>query len=341
MNPFLIAILIFAVSAILTGFIRSYAVRKSIIDVPNERSSHRMPTPRGGGLSIVVVFLATLVIMFAGGLLVRSFFLAMFIGGMLVAAVGFWDDHHHIPARWRIVVHFVASGWAIYCLGGMPPFLLGNYCFHFGFFGNIVGVILLVWMLNLFNFMDGIDGIAAVEGVCVAGGAALIMAVNGGHSPLLLPLSLLAGCLGFLVWNWPPAKIFMGDVGSGFLGFVLCLMAFSDPVGQGTNMNMWSWFILSALFVVDATVTLVRRMSKGERFYMAHRSHAYQILSRRFGSHLRVTLGTLVINIIWLMPLAFLAEKYSQYSIVLFVIAAMPIVWAVVKVGAGTAVHER
>lgn len=127
----------------------------------------------------------------------------------------------------------------------------------------------------------------------------------------------------------------MGDVGSGFLGFVLSLFALSDY--GGTGMNLWSWLILSGIFVVDATVTLVRRIWRGERFYLAHRSHAYQILSRRCGSHLKVTSGALVINIVWLLPFAFLAAKYNEFAIVFFVIALLPIVWGTVRVGAGTA----
>lgn len=335
MYNLMILIVVLAGSTILTGFVRNYAFKKAIVDVPNDRSSHKTPTPRGGGLAIVAVFIVALVIMYANGLVSESFFLGMSIGSISVASIGFWDDHYHIPARWRILVHFAASGWALYFMGGVPPLLLGSYCVNLGLFGNIVGVVLLVWMLNLFNFMDGIDGIAAVEGICVSGGAALIMSINGGsNSQSLLLLVLVAGCMGFLVWNWPPAKIFMGDVGSGFLGFVLCLMAFSDSASKG--INIWSWFILSGIFVVDATVTLIRRISRGERFYLAHRSHAYQILSRRFGSHLKVTLGALAINIIWLLPFAFFAAKYSQYSIALLVIALMPIVWGVIKVGAGT-----
>ena len=335
MDNLKIVIAAFMGSAILTGLLRSYAIRRAMLDVPNERSSHTRPTPRGGGLAIVATFIAVLSFMFTRGLLPLPFFLAMSLGSLSIAVIGFWDDHGHVPPCWRILVHFAAAGWALYCLGGVSSLLSGGAFADIGWLGDAAGAVLIVWMLNLYNFMDGIDGIAAVEAICVAGGAAAIMWLNGGNSQLLLLLGLAAGCLGFLVWNWPPAKIFMGDVGSGFLGFVLCLFALSDY--GGTGMNLWSWMILSGIFVVDATVTLFLRICRGERFYLAHRSHAYQILSRRFDSHLKVTLGTLVINIVWLTPFAFLAATYSEYAIVFLVISLMPIVWGAVRVGAGTA----
>lgn len=335
MDNLKIVFAVFVGSAILTGLLRNYALKRAMLDMPNDRSSHTRPTPRGGGLAIVATFIAVLTFMFTKNLLSSPFFLAMSLGSLSVAVIGFWDDHGHVPPCWRILVHFAAAGWALYCLGGVSSLLPGGAFADIGWLGDAVGAVLIVWMLNLFNFMDGIDGIAAVEAICVAGGAAAIMWLQGGNSQLPLLLGLAAGCMGFLVWNWPPAKIFMGDVGSGFLGFVLSLFALSDH-GE-TGMNLWSWLILSGIFLVDATVTLVRRICRGERFYLAHRSHAYQILSRRFDSHLKVTLGTLAINIVWLMPFAFLSAAYSEYAIGFLVIALLPLVWGAVRVGGGTA----
>ncbi|MBI4792821.1 MAG: glycosyltransferase family 4 protein [Deltaproteobacteria bacterium] len=335
MDNLKIIIAAFVGSAILTGLIRDYAIRRAMVDVPNERSSHTSPTPRGGGLAIVATFIAVLSLLFIRDLLSPSFFLAMSLGSLSVAVIGFWDDHGHVPPCWRILVHFAAAGWALYCLGGISSLLPKDVSADIGWLGAAGGAVLIVWMLNLYNFMDGIDGIAAVEAICVAGGAAVIMWLHGDSSQLLLLLGLAAGCMGFLVWNWPPAKIFMGDVGSGFLGFVLSLFALSDY--GGTGMNIWSWLILSGIFVVDATITLGRRIWRGERFYLAHRSHAYQILSRRLGSHAKVTLGTFIINIVWLMPFAFLAATYDEYAIGFLVISLLPIVWGAVRIGAGTA----
>ncbi|BBH47469.1 hypothetical protein KU43P_39460 [Pseudomonas sp. KU43P] len=160
----------------------------------------------------------------------------------------------------------------------------------------------LVWMLNLYNFMDGIDGIASVEAIVVCTGGALIYWLTGhaalGGAPLLLAFAVA----GFLIWNFPPARIFMGDAGSGFLGVVIGALsiqaAWADP------SLFYSWLILLGVFVVDATWTLVHRLARGEKVYEAHRSHGYQFAARRNGRHLPVTLGVLFIDLLWLLPLA-------------------------------------
>ena len=173
--------------------------------------------------------------------------------------------------------------------------------------------------------MDGIDGIAGVEAICVAGGGALIIRLNNGDAAQSFWLmTLAAATLGFLFWNWPPAKIFMGDACSGFLGFILGIFALVTSATAG--INLWSWLILLGIFLTDATITLIRRILRKEKFYKAHRSHGYQILSRRFNSHLKVTLYCLFINIFWLFPLASLASFHSEWGAVCALIAFSPLV---------------
>jgi len=125
--------------------------------------------------------------------------------------------------------------------------------------------------------------------------------------------------IGFLLWNWPAAKIFMGDVGSGFLGFVLCVLMLATSQGKG--ISLWTWLILFGLFLVDATVTLMRRMIQREKWYSAHRSHAYQWLARQWGSHTRVTLLALAINVFWLLPIAYLSIRFSDVAWLFFILA--------------------
>ncbi len=139
--------------------------------------------------------------------------------------------------------------------------------------------------------------------------------------------------LGFLVWNWPPARIFLGDVGSGFLGIVIGFLAvFSVSSGQ---LPLWSWLILSAVFLVDATVTLLRRVIRRERWYEAHRSHAYQHLSRRFKSHLKVVWAVCAVNIFWLFPLALIAAFFPGYTFLCMFFAFSPLIWGAIRLGAG------
>ncbi|MGI9302779.1 MAG: MraY family glycosyltransferase, partial [Gammaproteobacteria bacterium] len=296
-----VALLLAAVAIaawVLTAWVRRYAERSALIDVPNARSSHSVPTPRGGGLAIVIPFLAAIVLLFVRNSMPLEPFMALVVGGGAVAGVGFWDDHRHVAAKIRILVHITAAVWALAWFGSVPTGVMAGGPWDLGWIGFSGFVVMLVWVLNLYNFMDGIDGIAAAEGFTVAGAAAVILLSLGVFdAPLWLGI-LAAGCVGFLGWNWPPAKVFMGDVGSGFLGFVLGVLAAFTVLQE--LMPVWSWLILLAVFLVDATFTLLRRMTAGARWYEAHRTHADQYAALRWRSHQRVTLAVIAINLFWL-----------------------------------------
>ncbi|MBH3339233.1 glycosyltransferase family 4 protein [Pseudomonas mendocina] len=293
----------------LTGEVRRYALARSLLDVPNARSSHAVPTPRGGGLAIVLAFLALLPILAVEGVLPWPSMWALLGGGAWVAALGFLDDHGHIAARWRLLGHFIAAGWVLVWLGGLPPLRVADVSLELGWLGHGLALVGLVWLLNLYNFMDGIDGIAAVEAICVCLGGALLYWMLGHQALVWTPLALGLAALGFLYWNFPPARIFMGDAGSGFLGLMLGGLALQ--AAWTTHELLWAWLILLGVFVVDATWTLLHRLFRRERIYEAHRSHAYQFASRKFKQHLPVTLGVLAINLLWLLPVAVLVAQGS------------------------------
>ncbi|MFO7728689.1 MAG: glycosyltransferase family 4 protein [Desulfonatronovibrio sp.] len=322
----------FVFSILLTGIFRYYALKKGVIDIPNHRSSHKTATPRGGGTAIVVSYLAVLFVLLAAGGIRIDTFLALSLGGGLAAAVGALDDYRSIKISWRLLIHSGAAVWGLYWLGGIPEILIGNYQLEPGWLANLVGIIFLAWFLNLFNFMDGIDGIAASEAVFVSSGAALIIWFGGGQNISLMTFFSCA-CLGFLCWNWPPARIFMGDAGSGFLGIVLGLLAVQTA--RFPEISIWSWLILSAVFIVDATVTLLRRIITGKPWYRAHRNHCYQILARRWQSHRKVTVLLLLINLFWLLPLAFLSALKPSHAFSLTLTAWLPLICAVYLAGAG------
>jgi len=323
------------VSCWLTGALRHYALRTQLLDLPNARSSHSQPTPRGGGLAIVVSFtLALLVAWWLGGV-ASKFAAAAGVGGLLIAAVGFLDDRHNLPARWRFLVHLVAAGLALWWLDGFPSLPLFDLELSFGWFGIPLGMLCIVWLLNLYNFMDGIDGIAGVEAVTVAAGAGLLLWLHGDAAMAGVLVLLAAAVLGFLAWNWPPARIFMGDVGSAYLGFVLGVMALATSADG--LLNLWVWLILLAVFIADATLTLLRRLLRGERWYEAHRTHAYQHASRRFGSHRKVTLAVGALNVLWLLPLAGAACIFPGHGWWLAVVAYLPPLLLAIRFGAGKA----
>lgn len=329
----LLLLLVGALSAFLTGLVRRYALAHSLVDVPNARSSHSAPTPRGGGVAIVVSSLLGLPVLTVAGVLPWPVLWGLLGAGGLVALVGFLDDHGHIAARWRLLAHFAAAFWALAWLGGAPPLPFFGHVVDLGWPGFGLAALYLVWLLNLYNFMDGIDGIASVEAICVGVGGALLYLLAGHPQLSLAPLAVAAAVAGFLFWNFPPAKVFMGDAGSGFLGIVLGVM--SLHAAWVAPQLLWSWVILLGVFVVDATVTLLRRLLRGEKAYEAHRSHAYQYASRRFGRHLPVTLAAAAIDLFWLLPIASWVGVGGLDGVLGVALAYVPLIMLALKFHAG------
>lgn len=323
-----------AASYFLTMQVYRYALKAQWLDLPNTRSSHVRPTPRGGGISIVVVSLLGVLALATWGAIDWSLAMALTGGGAAVAFIGFLDDRRSTSVRVRMGVHTAAAVWSVFLLGGLAPMQVGEQLVDLGVLGDLLAVIAIIWTLNLFNFMDGIDGIAGSEAAFM-GTAGAILAWLGGAPGAVCAAALLiaAASLGFLAWNWPPAKIFMGDVGSGYLGFAVAVVALAQQ--RHTPEAVFVWLILGGLFFCDATATLVRRVLRGQRASEAHRSHAYQWLSRRWGSHRKVTLTALLVNVIWLLPCAALATFYPRWAGWLVLGALVPITLAVLKVGAG------
>src|SRR5690554_1813201 len=280
-----LALLAFASAVVGTAALRRYAIRRSLMDIPNARSSHTVAVPRGGGVAIVGSFLGCLLALHFLGLLPGTLIWAVLGAGGVAALVGFLDDHGHVPARWRLLTHFSCAAWAL-AWTGLPAVVgIGTFQLEIGWLAYVVAAAFLVWMLNLYNFMDGIDGIASIQIICVAAGGALMYwgAGHAGHAAANILLA--AATAGFLVWNFPPARIFMGDAGSGFLGLVVGIFAIDAAMLHGNYF--WAYLILSALFIVDASYTLARRLCRAKRVYEAHRSHAYQHAARRYRSEER------------------------------------------------------
>jgi Fuc2NAc and GlcNAc transferase len=300
----------FGLSFVFTYKVRNYTVKQQILDIPNERSSHAAVTPRGGGLGFVIVFLLGLGVLRFMGLIGLHPFLALVGGGVLIAAVGWKDDTAGLTPRVRSFFHFLAATWAVYCLGGFSAINVGFADWHLAWVGSIVAVIGTVWMINLYNFMDGVDGIAGTESISVAAIGGLLLLWQQSFSPAVVCFLLAASVAGFLMWNWPPAKIFMGDVGSGFLGFIFAVMAMWSE--QSGAVPFIIWILLLGVFVIDATVTLIKRLRRGEKLYEAHRSHVYQLAVQAGYSHKHVTSMVLLINVL-LGIIAMLALNYSTY----------------------------
>lgn len=320
-------------SALLTGGIRRYAISRSLIDVPNARSSHSVPTPRGGGVAIVLIFLLFLPVFGVMGEAERPLIWSVLGAGAGVATLGFLDDHGHIAARWRLLGHFLCAAWALFWLGGLPPIEYWGGVIDLHLFGVIVAAFYLVWLLNLYNFMDGIDGLASVEAICTCVGVSIIYWLTGYAGLIGAPLLLAMAVAGFLMWNFPPARIFMGDAGSGFLGVMMGVL--SLYAAWKSSIFLWVWLVLLGVFVVDATFTLFSRLLQGRRVYEAHRSHAYQHAARKVDSHLSVTGAVAAINILWLFPIAICIAVFGLNGLLGVSIAYVPLVVLVYKCRAG------
>lgn len=333
MSIFAQSIVFFILTLLFTGYMRHYALKKNIIDNPNERSSHSVPTPRGGGVAVVCSYLLALAVLIYSQQLTVQIGLTLMGAGFVIALLGFLDDHGHINSMLRLAIHFLVAIGVVISLGGFAEVTIFNGV-QLGFIANIVAVLFLVWLLNLYNFMDGINGIASVEAITTTVSMAILYYVlnTSLNSDLLW---LLAACVfGFLLWNFPKAKIFMGDACSGFLGLTLGILAL---IALKENLALFcAWIICLGVFVVDATYTLIKRVLSGYKMYDAHRSHSYQILSRKWGSHTPVTLAVAAINLLWLFPIAYITTTqqwaYPEFAIL---IAYLPLVFLAIKLKAG------
>lgn len=314
-------VFILAFSVIVTGLVRRYSLDKSLLDVPNERSSHHIPTPRGGGLSVVLSVMVSLVVLYYTKWIDLSVFLAIGGGGLIIAVTGWLDDHRHISPLIRGIIYALASIWAVSFLGGLHTVKAGEHILNISLAGNVLTVLGIIWLTNLYNFMDGTDALAGSQSVCAGlfmGGLFL-----SGNQPGMAGLCfiIVVASAGFLIWNWPPARIFMGDVGSCFAGFCFGILAI---VGEKTgSVPLVASFILLSLFICDATFTLIMRIFKREKWYSAHRSHAYQRLVQMGLSHKQLATGFAAFNIIILWPMAYIVFRWEQLSVSMMVLTVL------------------
>lgn len=278
------------VAAVLTWVTIGWGYRHNILDRPNDRSSHQHPTPRGGGVAIVTGFYGGALMLAASGHLeLRN--LATVLCGLPVAIIGYLDDLRPLKAKTRLLVQVISAIAALSVLPELPRLTLGSCTVPTSIAVTLYGIA-LVWMTNLYNFMDGIDAMAAGQAIVIGLLWAAFLPVTAG----VLPLLLAAASVGFLIFNWPPARIFMGDVGSGFCGFIFGLLTL--VASNETGFSPIVWAIPLCTFACDATVTLIVRTVHGHRPDTAHRSHAYQRLAYKIGAHLPVSIAYMGITAI-------------------------------------------
>lgn len=322
---------IFLSSMAITALVRRYALKYSVMDEPNDRSSHSIPTPTGGGLSISLAFITGVILLAVWAMIPVNIAVALGGGGLLVSFIGWIDDHRNTAAIWRAIFYLIAAVWALFWIDGFNSIDLGVYDLHMPYIGNLLAVLGIAWLTNLYNFMDGTDGIAGIQAISTALLSGILFWMDTQQGIALICFILTAASAGFLVWNWPPAKIFMGDVGSCLIGFTFGVLAL---IGEKTgSVPILIWMIMLAIFICDATLTLLRRIAKGERWYSAHKSHAYQRFIQLGASHKKLALWVLSINIAMLWPLAFVAYVQNVFSIYMTLLAIIIVtaIWSVIQ----------
>jgi Fuc2NAc and GlcNAc transferase len=321
----------------LTAVMCRYTRQHGMLDIPNARSAHTIPTPRGGGVALAIGLFTSITLGVILERLSRDLFTALFFGGAVVAGVGWLDDRQNVDARLRGSVHLLAAAWAIYWLGGMSGLDLGCQIVPLGWTGSLLAVLAIAWLINLYNFMDGTDGLAATQAILTGAAGAMLVGWPPGSGVALASINTVFVGAGFLLWNWPPAKIFMGDVGSGLLGYWFGVLAVAgERLAQVPSL---SWLILLAPFIADASYTLVWRIMRGEVWYAAHRTHAYQQLLLLGFNHRRILLSFVALNVCICWPLAGLATVWPQGLPILLagLYTGLWLVWRTVQRYAGSA----
>jgi len=290
-------------SFLLTGLATWYARRRGMLDHPGERHSHTVATPRGGGAGLVGALLLASV--FINGATPGSFWMLAIVPGIVVLALtGWWDDHASLGVRFRFFIQLAVTCWLLWC------------AFQAGWIGGAVVIVLgalsVVWMTNLYNFMDGSNGMAGLQGLFVS----LVLAFlfySSGDSLYALNALLLAGCCtGFLPWNLGRARVFMGDVGSLALGFLFAALLLYG-IGTGAFSPAVAWLVM-LLFLTDSSLTLLSRVLRGERWYNAHRQHLYQRLIAHGWTHGRVAMLYQAINLTLVLPGILFAVRLPEMA---------------------------
>ena len=284
----MIYIILFLFSFVLTYFIKEHALKNALVAEVNERSSHTAPTPHGGGIAIALTWFAGITYLYFEHTIDPQLYYALMVG-VVISGVSYLDDLYELSAKVRLVVQAIVACLGLYFIGGFDEINLFLFSIQNQFLTNIFAFFMIVWFINLYNFLDGIDGYAGAEALFLALAGYILF--GGVHF-----LVLAAAVLGFLLWNWHKAKIFMGDVGSTLLGYNVAI--FTLYYANELSTNFWVWIALFGVFWFDATLTLIRRYKNKESLSTPHKKHAYQRLHQSGYTHDKVVLLAMGVNIV-------------------------------------------
>ena len=306
----MIYLILFLISFSLTYFIKNYMIKKSLVAVVNERSSHTVPTPHGGGIALAITWFIGLFYLYFIGEISSNLFYALLFGAV-ISIVSFFDDIYELSPKIRLIAQAIVAIGGLYFLGGFETLTFGIFDIQNPIFTNIFAFFMIIWFINLYNFLDGINGYAGSEAIFLALTGFILFS---GNYFLVLAVSVL----GFLYWNWNKAKIFMGDVGSTLLGYNIAIFTIYYANEQATNF--WIWIILFGVYWFDATLTLIRRKLNKEKLSLAHKKHAYQRLTQSGWSHYKVTNYSIGLNIILFFIVYLVSNIFVAFILALIVL---------------------
>ena len=308
---------------------KKIAIQKEIISNLNYRTLHEVPTPRGGGIVFSLLFSFTIFVLWHGDEISDQVFYMFGLGGFVATLFGFIDDVKNIKAKIKLAIQLLLGGWAVYWLEYGDLLLLESIPF---LIATLTALFFMVWMMNAYNFMDGIDGMAASGAIFISLTLATVQFLTEGPVEIMTIFILIAATVsGFMFFNWPPATIFMGDAGSVFLGYIFGSLLLFTVLNN--DISIWSWITVFGYFFADTTVTQIMRVILVKKWYLAHRSHAYQNLARITGSHLKVTGAVILYNIIWIFPLVVWSVLQPEMEVVAAILAVAPAMIVTYKYG--------
>ena len=306
----MIYLILFLISFSLTYFIKNYMIKKSLVATINERSSHTVPTPHGGGIALAITWFIGLFYLFITNQIEQNLFYALLFGAV-ISIVSFFDDIYELSPKIRLIAQAIVAIGGLYFLGGFDTLTFGIFDIQNPIFTNIFAFFMIIWFINLYNFLDGINGYAGSEAIFLA--LAGFILFSGNHF-----LVLSVAVLGFLYWNWNKAKIFMGDVGSTLLGYNIAI--FTIYYANEESTNFWIWIILFGIYWFDATLTLIRRKLNKEKLSLAHKKHGYQRLIQVGWSHYKVTNYSIGLNMILFFIVYFVSNIFVAFILALIVL---------------------
>ena len=326
---FLIVLLFFVASTVLSLIYKKKAIHYSILSIKNHRSLHSLPTPKGGGIVFSLLSILSIFLIWWNWQLTEGLLLALTVGGLIATLLGLIDDIYNIRARIKLIIQLSLAYWVLYCLTFDELPLLELLPIYI-----TIPVILffMVWMINAYNFIDGIDGMASSGAIFISIALALVLFLTNGPIEIVAIFILIASTVaGFILFNWPPATIFMGDAGSVFLGYIFGVLLLFTVLNN--DISIWVWLTVFGYFFADTAVTQIIRAVKVKKWYLAHRSHAYQNLARISGSHLKVTSGVTLYNIFWIFPLTMWATLHPEMEILAVLLSIIPALFVAYKYG--------